>query len=67
MNKYTYDGPVLCFDQLLSNSWHASTYAINKKKAKNNIAYQYKKKNKLLPTANIKLPGTMVELKEGEY
>jgi len=62
VNKYIYNGPVMKFDICVADNWEASTYAANEKKARSNLAYQYKKKNNLMPSAKIILPGeiTMV-------
>ena len=49
MNLYLYDGPVMEFDTCVANRWKASTYAVSEKKAKSNLAYQYKKKNNKVP------------------
>ena len=60
MNRYSYDGPVMEFDTCVANSWKASTYAVSEKKAKNNLAYQFKKKNNKIPNTQISLPGNLV-------
>ena len=60
MNLYVYDGPVMEFETCVSNRWKASTYAVSEKKAKNNLAYQFKKKNNKVPNSKITLPGKVV-------
>lgn len=40
LRKYGYRGPILVFDNVVSNNWTTTTYAISKKKAVNNIEYQ---------------------------
>ena len=60
MNKYSYDGPVMEFDTCVAHNWKASTYAVSEKKAKSNLAYQYKKKNNKVPNVKITLPGNLV-------
>ena len=60
MNLYLYDGPVMEFDTYVANRWKASTYAVSEKKARSNLAYQYKKKNNKVPNSKITLPGPLV-------
>lgn len=57
MNRYTYDGPVMEFNICLVNRWKGSTYADSENKARNNLAYQFKKKYHKLPNTKIILPG----------
>lgn len=57
MNQYLYDGPVMEFGTCISNRWRGTTYAVSEKKAKSNLAYQFKKKNNRVPGAKITLPG----------
>lgn len=63
MNKYVYDGPVKEFDDVVSERWHGETMAVSEKKAKCNLAYQFKKKTNRTSDVKITLPGklTMVE------
>ena len=49
MNMYSYDGPVMEFDNCVANRWIASTRAVSEKKARSNLTYQFKKKNNRLP------------------
>lgn len=60
MNKYIYDGPVKEFDRIVTEHWKASTYAVSEKKARSNLAFQYKRENGLLPRTMISLPGKIV-------
>ena len=57
MNQYTYDGPVMEFDICIANRWQGSTFAVSKKKARSNLAYQFKKNNNRIPGSRISLPG----------
>ena len=57
MNMYSYDGPVMEFDNCVANRWIASTRAVSEKKARSNLTYQFKKKNNRLPGTKIILPG----------
>ena len=56
MNQYAYNGPVMEFDKCIANNWAGSTYATSEKKAKSNLAYQFKKNNNRAPAAKIVLP-----------
>lgn len=62
MNQYTYDGPVMEFDICVANRWKGSTYAVSEKKARTNLAYQYKKKNNRMPGTKITLPGEIIKV-----
>lgn len=44
MNMYSYDGPVMEFDNCVANRWIASTRAVSEKKARSNLTYQLKRK-----------------------
>lgn len=57
MTLYTYDGPVLEFDKIVANSWHAETYAVSEAKARSNMAYQFKTMYGRVPRTKITLPG----------
>lgn len=56
-HKYEYDGPVLEFDKLVANRWKGETMALSEKKARSNLAYQFKKKNNRNAGVKITLPG----------
>lgn len=56
-HKYVYDGPVLEFDRLVADHWKGETMAPSAKKAKSNLAYQYKKKNNRNAGIKVTLPG----------
>ena len=56
-NLYLYDGPVMEFDMCVQNRWQGSTYAVSEKKARLNLAYQYKRNNNRTPNTKITLPG----------
>jgi hypothetical protein len=65
MNQYTYDGPVMEFETCVTNRWCGSTYAVSEQKARNNLAYQFKKKNNFVPGARITLPGKIILAETG--
>ena len=66
MNLYSYKGPVVEFDRCICNSWSGTTYASSEKKARCNLAYQFKKENNKTASAKITLPGKIVRIEEKE-
>lgn len=60
MTLYSYAGPVLEFDKIVTNCWQGQTYAVSEAKARNNLAYQFKKENGKVPRSKITLPGKIV-------
>ena len=60
MTLYSYDGPVLEFDKIVTNRWHGQTYAVSEAKARTNLAFQFKKGNGKVPRSKITLPGKIV-------
>lgn len=65
MKLYYYDGPVLEFDKIIANHWRASTRAQSEKKARCNLAYQYKIQNGKVARSKITVPGK-IEIIEGD-
>lgn len=59
MPKWLYDGPVLEFNTCIANHWRGETFAPTEAKAKNNLAYQFKKNNRRVPSSKITLPGNL--------
>lgn len=57
MTLYSYDGPVLEFEKIVDNCWHGQTYAVSEKKARTNLAYQFKRDTGRVPRTKITLPG----------
>lgn len=57
MKQYIYDGPVMEFERCIASHWKGVTYAETEKKARSNLAYQFKKKNNRVPATRIALPG----------
>ena len=55
-HKYSYDGPVLEFDKLIADHWKGETMATSEKKARSNLAYQFKKKNSRIVGTKSTLP-----------
>ena len=64
MNLYVYEGPVKEFDTCVATNWKASTYAVSEKKARSNMAYQYKKTHNLSASSKITLPGKVMLVDE---
>lgn len=60
MNRYFYNGPVLEFDRIIDNHWSSSTIAESEKKARSNLAYQYKIQTGRAPRSKITIPGKLI-------
>lgn len=65
MKLYSYDGPVLEFERIIANHWKASTYAESEKKARCNLAHQFKLQHGRVPRSKIYIPGKLTII-EGE-
>ena len=59
MNLYAYNGPVLEFDRIIADHWVSSTRAESEKKARSNLAYQFKKQTGRAPQSKITIPGKL--------
>lgn len=57
MNKYVYNGPVMAFGTCVADRWKGETIAPSEQKARNNLAYQFKKTNNRIAGTKIILPG----------
>lgn len=62
MDQYNYRGPVMEFDRCVSNNWKGTTYAASEKKARSNLAYQFKKQNNRIASTRISLPGKLMRV-----
>lgn len=60
MNLYHYNGPVLEFDRVIADHWKASTRAESEKKARSNLAYQFKMAYGKIPRSKITIPGKLI-------
>ena len=60
--QYSYDGPVLEFDRLLTEHWKATTFASSPSKAKSNLAFRFKKETNRMAASKITLPGPIKEI-----
>lgn len=61
MKRYFYEGPVLSFGKCIADKWSGTTIASSEAKARNNLGYQYKKRNGKAATFNVTLPGKLIE------
>ena len=59
MNLYEYNGPVIVFDKCITNNWKASTYAVSEKKARSNLAHQFKQQTNRVARTKVELPGKL--------
>lgn len=60
MKLYSYDGPVLEFNRIIANHWKASTRATSEKKARQNLAYQFKLQYGKTPRSKVTVPGKLI-------
>lgn len=60
MNLYDYNGPVLEFDKVVANHWSALTRAQSEKKARCNLAYQFKMETGRVARSKITIPGKLI-------
>ncbi len=60
MKRYLYDGPVKEYDTCVNSRWRGETMAPSEKKARSNLAYQYKKKFGKVVNTRIIFPGKLV-------
>lgn len=65
MKLYSYDGPVLEFDRIIAEHWKASTRAESEKKARSNLAYQFKMEYGRVPRSKITVPGKLTIIEGG--
>lgn len=54
---YIYEGPVCEFGRCVQNVWVAKTIAVSEKKARSNLAYQWKINNNRTGNSRVELPG----------
>ena len=66
MKTYFYDGPVLEFDRIIANHWRGSTIAVSEKKARCNLAYQFKMEYGRVPRSKISIPGKLTIIEGDE-
>lgn len=66
MNLYYYNGPVLEFEKIVADHWSASTRASTEKKARSNLAYQFKMETGRMPRSKITIPGKLKIVEGGQ-
>lgn len=59
MDKYVYSGPVFVFDNCVMERFEAETMATTEKKARSNIAFQFKKRYGYTGSKSVSLPGKL--------
>ena len=57
MYRYVFEGQVSESNHLITNRWRGETWANSEAKARNNLAYQFKKANNRIANSRITLPG----------
>lgn len=62
MRRYRYIGPVMEFGRCLQDRYEGETVAESPKKAKSNIAYNWKRMNNRVPGSRITLPGKILAM-----
>lgn len=65
MKEYFYNGPVKEFDRIVANQWSGSTRATSEKKARCNLAYQFKMETGREARSKITIPGKL-QILEGD-
>lgn len=60
--EYSYNGPVMEFDKVITNNWAGTTYAASEKKAKSNLAFRFKKQFGKQARSKITLPGKITRV-----
>lgn len=58
--KYSYNGPVMIFDQCVTNHWHGETRAVSERKARSNLLYQWKRDHGFAINSKVSLPGRVI-------
>lgn len=66
MELYSYDGPVMEFERVISDRWVGTTYAVSPSKARSNLTFRFKKQYNRLASAKITLPGKIELVKKEE-
>lgn len=58
--RYIYDGPVTEHGRVINNNWYGETVATSDKKARSNLAYQFKKEFGKTAKTKIEIPGKII-------
>ena len=56
MNEYSYEGPVLYFDDCCDPHWKSKTFAVSVAQARSNLIYQWKRRHGYSLKSKISLP-----------
>lgn len=51
MTLYIYNGPVVLLGRVVEDNWRGATQAPNERRARSNLAYQWKRRNGFEPTS----------------
>lgn len=62
MNLYVYKGSVKNFDTVVQRDWEGRTMATTEKRARTNLAFQWKRQHGRSPNYNVTLPGEIAIL-----
>lgn len=62
MHKWYYEGPVVMFNLVVNPKWISQTTAPTEEKARNNLAYQFKKQYDKAPSAKVTLTGKLRQI-----
>lgn len=60
MKTYRYNGPVLEFERIVADRWSGETRAESEKKARCNLAYQFKMETGRTARSKIFIPGKLI-------
>ena len=60
MKVYSYDGPVLEFDRIIATHWKSTTKATSERKARCNLAHQFKQQYGKASQSRITIPGKLI-------
>lgn len=59
LNTYRYCGPVVEYDRCIAFNWRSETSASTEKRARSNLAYQFRKQTNRAQNVRIQLPGKL--------
>lgn len=62
MNLYAYKGSVKNYDTVVQRDWEGRTIAVSEKKARTNLAYQWKRQHGKTADYKVTLPGDITIL-----
>jgi hypothetical protein len=62
MYKYIYDGPVKEFNKVITEKWKGETMAVSEKRARTNLAFQFKREFGKSVNSKISFPGKIMSV-----